>query len=47
VAMGSYPFYEEGRYGTNLVLRSTRFDRLEEAKRDLLARLGPDISISE
>ncbi len=46
VAMGSYPFFENGRYGTNLVLRSTDEARLELAKADLLARLGPDISVS-
>lgn len=40
VAMGSYPFVEDGRYGTNLVLRSTEPDRLAEARRDLEARLA-------
>ncbi len=34
VAMGSYPFFEE-RYGTNLVLRSTDAERLEEARETL------------
>jgi molybdenum cofactor synthesis domain-containing protein len=46
VAMGSYPFFENGRYGTNLVLRSTDEVRLDLAKADLLARLGPDVSVS-
>ncbi|MGO9546044.1 MAG: competence/damage-inducible protein A [Rhodomicrobium sp.] len=39
VAMGSYPFFEEGNYGTNLVLRSTDGASLAKAKADLLARL--------
>ncbi len=39
VAMGSYPFFEEGHYGTNLVLRSTDGASLAKAKADLLARL--------
>jgi molybdenum cofactor synthesis domain-containing protein len=47
VAMGSYPFFEEGRYGTNLVLRSTDEVRLKEAKANLIARLSPEINISE
>jgi molybdenum cofactor synthesis domain-containing protein len=47
VAMGSYPFYEGGQYGTNLVLRSTDPDRLRVAKLALIERLGPHISISE
>jgi molybdenum cofactor synthesis domain-containing protein len=46
VGMGSYPFFEDGRYGTNLVLRSTDVERLKEARAALLARLGPDISTS-
>jgi molybdenum cofactor synthesis domain-containing protein len=46
VAMGSYPFYESGLYGTNLVLRSTDEPRLQVAKVDLLRRLGPEISTS-
>ncbi len=47
VAMGSYPFFEDGRYGTNLVLRSTDEGRLKQAKADLIDRLGPEISIFE
>jgi molybdopterin-biosynthesis enzyme MoeA-like protein len=47
VAMGSYPFFENGQYGTHLVLRSTDKARLEQAKADLAARLAPDISFSE
>ncbi len=46
VAMGSYPFFEERRYGTNLVLRSTDAARLAEARADLIARLPPDVSFS-
>jgi molybdenum cofactor synthesis domain-containing protein len=46
VAMGSYPFFEDGRYGTNLVLRSTDEARLAEAKADLLQRLPEDVSSS-
>jgi molybdenum cofactor synthesis domain-containing protein len=46
VTMGSYPFFEDGHYGTNLVLRSTDEARLKEARASLLARLGPDISTS-
>jgi molybdenum cofactor synthesis domain-containing protein len=47
VAMGSYPFFEDGQYGTNLVLRSTDISRLRLAKADLIARLPPDLSVSE
>ncbi len=47
VAMGSYPFFEEGRYGTHLVLRSTDDALLQRAKADLISRLGSEISISE
>ena len=39
VAMGSYPFFENGRPGTNLVLRSSDDSRLRLAKSDLTARL--------
>ncbi len=46
VAMGSYPFFEEGRFGTNLVLRSTDAARLAEARADLIARLPLDVSFS-
>ena len=46
VAMGSYPFFVEGRYGTNLVLRSTDAARVAEAKADLVARLPPDVNFS-
>jgi molybdenum cofactor synthesis domain-containing protein len=44
VAMGSYPFFEEGRYGTNLVLTSADAALLARAKTDLIGRLPPDIS---
>jgi len=47
VAMGSYPFFEDGRPGANLVLRSIDKARLRLAKKDLIARLGPDITVSE
>jgi molybdenum cofactor synthesis domain-containing protein len=47
VAMGSYPFFEDGRYRTSLVLRSTDEGRLKLAKADLIARLGPDFDPSE
>ena len=45
VAMGSYPFFEEGRYGTNLVLRSTDAALLAQAKANLIARLPPDVGV--
>jgi molybdenum cofactor synthesis domain-containing protein len=47
VAMGSYPFFEDGHYGTNLVLRSTDIARLKQAKTDLISRLEPEITVSE
>jgi molybdenum cofactor synthesis domain-containing protein len=48
VSMGSYPFFEEGQFGTNLVLRSVDENRLELAKADLIARLAPGgVNISE
>jgi molybdopterin-biosynthesis enzyme MoeA-like protein len=40
VAMGSYPFFEDGRYGTNLVLRSTDATRLAEAESALRIALS-------
>jgi molybdenum cofactor synthesis domain-containing protein len=39
VPMGSYPFTEQGRWGTHLVLRSADDARLAAAERDLLGRL--------
>lgn len=39
VAMGSYPFFEKGLVGTQLVLRSTDADKLAEAEANLRARL--------
>jgi molybdenum cofactor synthesis domain-containing protein len=39
VAMGSYPFFTEGRFGTNLVLRSTDASRLSKAMHALKERL--------
>ncbi len=47
VAMGSYPFFENGRSGTNLVLSTTEEGRLRLAKADLIARLGPKLTVSE
>jgi molybdenum cofactor synthesis domain-containing protein len=47
VAMGSYPFFEDERPGTNLVLRSTEEERLRLAKADLTRRLGPGLIASE
>ena len=47
VAMGSYPFFEDERPGTNLVLRSTEEGRLRLAKADLIKRLGPNLAVSE
>lgn len=47
VAMGSYPFFEDKRPGTNLVLRSIEEDRLRLAKADLIKRLGPNLTVSE
>lgn len=35
VEMGSYPFYEGGRFGTNLVLRSTDRTLLSQACTDI------------
>ena len=35
VAIGSYPFEEGGRYGTNIVLRSKDIDRLAKAKAEV------------
>ncbi|MBI4723657.1 MAG: competence/damage-inducible protein A [Rhodomicrobium sp.] len=46
VPMGSYPFFEDGRHGTNLVLRSTDQARLKQAKADLVARLPVEVSLS-
>ncbi|MGI9383668.1 MAG: competence/damage-inducible protein A [Methyloligellaceae bacterium] len=39
VQMGSYPFFEEGRLGTRLVLRSIEVDRLEDALKAALQML--------
>jgi molybdenum cofactor synthesis domain-containing protein len=47
VAMGSYPFFADGRPGTNLVLRSTEEGRLKLAKADLIERLGSNRILSE
>jgi molybdenum cofactor synthesis domain-containing protein len=47
VAMGSYPFQEDGRPGTNLVLRSTDEARIRQAKANLIARLPAEVSFSE
>jgi molybdenum cofactor synthesis domain-containing protein len=47
VTMGSYPFFEDEQYGTNLVLRSTDESRLKLAKADLIGRLTPGLTVSE
>lgn len=39
ISMGSYPFYNEGAWGANLVLRSTDAERLELSKTALVALL--------
>jgi molybdopterin-biosynthesis enzyme MoeA-like protein len=41
MAMGSYPFNNNGDYGTNLVIRGTDPDRLDQALAELTALLGP------
>ncbi len=40
VPMGSYPFYRDGKPGTQLVLRSTDAARLAEAEAELKAQLA-------
>ncbi len=40
VAIGSYPFQRDGRYGTNIVLRSTDRDALDEATNAVRALAG-------
>jgi len=40
VPMGSYPFFRDGRLGTQLVLRSTEPDRLANAERELREKLS-------
>lgn len=40
VPMGSYPFFRDGRLGTQLVLRSTEPERLERAEKELREKLG-------
>ena len=42
VSMGSYPFQNDGVYGTNLVLRSSDRVRLAAAKEDLIKRVQHD-----
>lgn len=45
VEMGSYPFYTEGRYGTNLVLRSKNHEHLSgagEKVSDMVRSLGAE-----
>jgi molybdenum cofactor synthesis domain-containing protein len=46
VSMGSYPFFDDGQAGANLVLRSTNEGRLKLAKADLIKRLAPILSAS-
>ena len=48
VEIGSYPFYTEGRFGTNLVLRSTEESHLSAAGKkvaDMVRSLGADPQI--
>jgi molybdenum cofactor synthesis domain-containing protein len=40
VPMGSYPFFRDGRLGTQLVLRSTEPDRLDKADKELRDKLA-------
>lgn len=40
LSMGSYPFSEDGRYGTNLVIRGLDADEVAQARRALAERLG-------
>ena len=42
VPMGSYPYFEQGRLGTNLVLRSTDENRLAEALQALWEMLAAE-----
>ncbi len=39
VAIGSYPFFKDGRYGANFVIRSEDADLAQETGRDLSERL--------
>jgi molybdopterin-biosynthesis enzyme MoeA-like protein len=39
VAIGSYPFFKEGRYGANFVIRSEDEDLARETGSDLSERL--------
>lgn len=46
VSIGSYPFFREGRYGVNLVLRATDPEQLERAvasTRELVEELGGEV----
>ena len=50
VEMGSYPFYQDGRFGTNLVLRSTDEALLSRACneiRDMVEELGGDPEVQD
>ncbi len=40
IDMGSYPFYQVGRHGSNLVLRGTDVERLETAVTELMRIVG-------
>jgi molybdenum cofactor synthesis domain-containing protein len=40
VTIGSYPFFKDGRYGSNFVIRSEDGELAEATGRDLLARLS-------
>ncbi len=39
VTIGSYPFFKDGRYGANFVIRSEDGDLAQETGRDLSERL--------
>jgi molybdenum cofactor synthesis domain-containing protein len=41
LSMGSYPFTQDGRYGTNLVVRGTEMARIDLAMTDLCATFAP------
>lgn len=40
VAIGSYPFFKDGRYGANFVIRADESDLVDEAVSDLQRRLS-------
>jgi hypothetical protein len=40
VAIGSYPFFKDGRYGANFVMRSDDGELVERTAEDLASRLA-------